>query len=224
MTRRRPGDEQYGRQERPRSADRCGRSLPARQGNSLDDGVRGRRGGRGVARLAVPALPRQGRHCSALRSSGSTRRTGRRRTRCSNARGPRPSRSPRAWSTRRTAYDDPGTLLMRLRMDEPEEFAACAGAGVQGLVPDLADFWRPLSGGGARPRRDPRRTPTSPRRRNGLHACSSHSSTVPGDTFDPERLRTQVRAHVRRYVLPGSAVTSACSVALGATKHAETTR
>ncbi len=42
----------------------------------------------------------------------------------------------------RTAYDDPGTLLMRLRMAEPEEFAACAGAGVQGLVPDLAEFWR----------------------------------------------------------------------------------
>ena len=31
---------------------------------------------------------------------------------------------------------------MKLRMEEPEEFAACAGAGVQGLVPDLADFWR----------------------------------------------------------------------------------
>ena len=42
----------------------------------------------------------------------------------------------------RTAYDEPGPLLMRLRMEEPEEFAACAGAGVQGLVPDLADFWR----------------------------------------------------------------------------------
>ena len=42
----------------------------------------------------------------------------------------------------RTAYDDPGTLLMKLRIDEPEEFAACAGAGVQGLVPDLADFWK----------------------------------------------------------------------------------
>ena len=42
----------------------------------------------------------------------------------------------------RTAYDDPGALLMRLRMEEPEEFVACAGAGVQGLVPDLAEFWR----------------------------------------------------------------------------------
>ena len=42
----------------------------------------------------------------------------------------------------RTAYDDPGALLMRLRMEEPEEFAACAGAGVQGWCP----IW-PSSGG-----------------------------------------------------------------------------
>ncbi|MGV9712125.1 TetR/AcrR family transcriptional regulator [Gordonia sp. NPDC003424] len=43
----------------------------------------------------------------------------------------------------RGAYDDPGALLLRLRTTEPEEFAACAGAGVSGLVPDLALFWRP---------------------------------------------------------------------------------
>src|SRR4029078_13159332 len=36
----------------------------------------------------------------------------------------------------RGAYDDPGALLMKLRTDEPEEFAAWAGGGVQGLVPD----------------------------------------------------------------------------------------
>src|SRR5215213_5033362 len=41
----------------------------------------------------------------------------------------------------RTAYDDPGALLMKLRIEEPDDFAACAGAGVQGLVPDLAAFW-----------------------------------------------------------------------------------
>lgn len=41
----------------------------------------------------------------------------------------------------RTAYDDPGALLMKLRVEEPDEFLACAGAGVRGLVPDLADFW-----------------------------------------------------------------------------------
>ena len=43
----------------------------------------------------------------------------------------------------RRAYDSPGALVMKLRLDEPEEFAACAGAGVQGLIPDLSAFWRP---------------------------------------------------------------------------------
>jgi AcrR family transcriptional regulator len=42
----------------------------------------------------------------------------------------------------RSAYDSPGALVMKLRLEEPEEFAACAGAGVQGLVPDLSAFWR----------------------------------------------------------------------------------
>lgn len=44
----------------------------------------------------------------------------------------------------RGAYDDPGTLLIRLRTEEPDDYAACAGAGVSGLVPDLAAFWRPF--------------------------------------------------------------------------------
>src|SRR6201991_4406412 len=41
----------------------------------------------------------------------------------------------------RTAYDDPGALLMKLRLEEPDELAACAGAVVQGLGADLAEFW-----------------------------------------------------------------------------------
>jgi len=101
----------------------------------------------------------------------------------------------------RSAYDDPGAVLMRLRMDEPEEFAACAGAGVQGLVPDLADFWRPYL--------------TSAQARGEIHADLDLAeasewvarvlislSTVPGDTLDPTD-RAAVRAHVRRYVMPG---------------------
>ena len=64
----------------------------------------------------------------------------------------------------RTAYDDPGTLLMRLRMAEPEEFAACAGAGVQGLVPDLAEFWRRYLVAA----RDSGRDPSRHRHRGGI--------------------------------------------------------
>jgi AcrR family transcriptional regulator len=101
----------------------------------------------------------------------------------------------------RTAYDDPGTLLMKLRMEEPEEFAACAGAGVQGLVPDLADFWT--------------RYLITARERGDIHPETDIAeasewvarvlislATVPGDTLDPSD-EAAVLTHVRRYVMPG---------------------
>ncbi len=101
----------------------------------------------------------------------------------------------------RTAYDDPGALLMKLRIDEPEEFAACAGAGVQALVPDLADFWS--------------RYLIAARDRGEIHADTDIAeasewvarvllslSTVPGETLDPSDADA-VAAHVRRYVMPG---------------------
>ena len=101
----------------------------------------------------------------------------------------------------RTAYDDPGALLMRLRMEEPEEFVACAGAGVQGLVPDLADFWR--------------RYLVAARDHCEIHPDIDIAEasewvarviislvTVPGDILDPSD-PAQVRTHVRRYVMPG---------------------
>ena len=101
----------------------------------------------------------------------------------------------------RGAYDDPGTLLMKLRIDEPEEFAACAGAGVQGLVPDLADFWS--------------RYLIAARDRGEIHARTDIAEasewiarvvlslvTVPGDKLDPSDADA-VAAHMRRYVMPG---------------------
>ncbi|MGZ5396964.1 MAG: TetR/AcrR family transcriptional regulator, partial [Mycobacterium sp.] len=101
----------------------------------------------------------------------------------------------------RTAYDDPGALLMKLRIDEPEEFAACAGAGVQGLVPDLAAFWS--------------RYLLAARERGEIHSDTNIDeaaewvarvlislSTVPGDTLDPSDADTLL-IHVRRYLMPG---------------------
>ena len=101
----------------------------------------------------------------------------------------------------RAAYDDPGALLMKLRVDEPEEFAACAGAGVQGLVPDLAGFWTPYL--------------IAARDAGDIHADTDIAeasewvarvlislATVPGerlDASDPHALLT----HVQRYVMPG---------------------
>ncbi|UUO03053.1 TetR/AcrR family transcriptional regulator [Mycolicibacterium novocastrense] len=101
----------------------------------------------------------------------------------------------------RTAYDDPGTLLMKLRIDEPEEFAACAGAGVQGLVPDLADFWS--------------RYLIAARESDEIHPDTDIAeasewlarvlisfATVPGKTLDPSDGDAVLR-HLRRYVMPG---------------------
>ncbi len=101
----------------------------------------------------------------------------------------------------RSAYDDPGALLMKLRIEEPDEFAACAGAGVQGLVPDLADFWS--------------RYLIAARDSGEIHADIDVAeasewiarvvislATVPGDTLDPSD-DDAVLTHVRRYVTPG---------------------
>ena len=101
----------------------------------------------------------------------------------------------------RNAYDDPGALLMKLRMEEPEEFAACAGAGVQGLVPDLADFWsRYLIA--ARDRGDIHPDTDVAEASEWVARVVLSLATVPGDTLDPgdtDALLTQVR----RYLMPG---------------------
>ena len=101
----------------------------------------------------------------------------------------------------RSAYADPGAILMKLRVEEPEEFTACAGAGVQGLVPDLGDFWS--------------RYLVAARDRGEIHADVDVAeasewvarallslATVPGQQLDPTD-HEAVRRHVRRYVMPG---------------------
>jgi AcrR family transcriptional regulator len=101
----------------------------------------------------------------------------------------------------RTAYDDPGALLMKLRVDEPDEFAACAGAGVLGLVPDLAEFWS--------------RYLIAAQDSGDIHADIDIAeasewvarvllslATVPGETFVVSS-QDAVLTYVRRYVMPG---------------------
>ena len=101
----------------------------------------------------------------------------------------------------RTAYDDPGALLMKLRVEEPDEFAACAGAGVQGLVPDLADFWS--------------RYLVAARDNGEIHPDTDIDdaaewiarvilslATMPGQRLDANNA-DELLAHVRRYVMPG---------------------
>jgi hypothetical protein len=85
-------------------------------------------------------------------------------------------------------------------MEEPEEFAACAGAGVQGLVPDLAAFWRrylvaAVDNGDIHP--DTHVDEAS----EWIARVILSLVTVPSDTLDPSD-PSEVRTHVRRYVMP----------------------
>lgn len=101
----------------------------------------------------------------------------------------------------RSAYDDPGALLMKLRLEEPDEFAACAGAGVQGLVPDLAEFWsRYLLA--ARDRGEIHPSTDIPEASEWVARVLISLATVPGDTLDPADAAALLR-QVRRYVMPG---------------------
>ncbi|MGV0809619.1 TetR/AcrR family transcriptional regulator [Mycolicibacterium setense] len=99
------------------------------------------------------------------------------------------------------AYDDPGAVLMKLRNDEPEEFAACAGAGVQGLVPDLAEFWSRYIVA-ARDRGEIRTDIDIAEASEWIARVVISLATVPGNTLDPND-GDAVLAHVRRYVIPG---------------------
>jgi AcrR family transcriptional regulator len=101
----------------------------------------------------------------------------------------------------RTAYDDPGALLMKLRMEEPDEFAACAGAGVQGLVPDLAAFWSPYlvaarDAGEIHPDVDIAEAS------EWVARVLLSLATMPGEQLDAGDYEA-VLLHVRRYVMPG---------------------
>lgn len=101
----------------------------------------------------------------------------------------------------RRAYDDPGTLLMRLRSAEPDEFTACAGAGVRDLVPDLAAFWHPFvaaaaADGDIHPDTD------LPEASEWVARVMISLGSVPGNHIDPDD-PAAVRRHLRRYVLPG---------------------
>ncbi|HWS33021.1 MAG TPA: hypothetical protein VN408_09795, partial [Actinoplanes sp.] len=100
-----------------------------------------------------------------------------------------------------TAYEDPGAILMKLRMDEPEEFAACAGAGVQGLVPDLAAFWsRYLVH--AKETGEIHANLDVPEAAEWVARALLSLATMPGEHLHPGDYDA-VLTHVRRYVMPG---------------------
>ncbi|MGV0625124.1 TetR/AcrR family transcriptional regulator [Mycolicibacter minnesotensis] len=101
----------------------------------------------------------------------------------------------------RRAYDNPGALLMRLRITEREEFTACTGAGIRGLVPDLAAFWYPfleaaVAAGDIHPDTD------LPEASEWIARVVITLGSVPGNHIDPDD-PASLRRHLRRYVLPG---------------------
>ncbi|MGW0039790.1 TetR/AcrR family transcriptional regulator [Gordonia sp. NPDC003376] len=100
----------------------------------------------------------------------------------------------------RGAYDDPGTLLLRLRTDEPDEYAACADVGVAGLIPDLAAFWRPfvddaITRGEVHPDHDPAETA------EWVARILISLGTMPSATVDADD-PVSVRRQIDRYVMP----------------------
>ncbi|HEX5145308.1 MAG TPA: helix-turn-helix domain-containing protein [Mycobacterium sp.] len=99
----------------------------------------------------------------------------------------------------RSAYDSPGALLMRLRQDEPEEFAACAGAGVQGLVPDLSTFWLPYLA--AAQERGEITVEDLTEAAEWVARALLSVTTVPGNTLDPDD-RDAVIRYLKRYLMP----------------------
>lgn len=101
----------------------------------------------------------------------------------------------------RGAYDDPGALLLRLRTTEPDEFAACAGVGVAGLVPDLAAFWRPyveaaVDRGEVDAGHDVDTT------LEWIARILISLGTVAGATIDPDDPRS-VAVYIHNFVMPG---------------------
>ncbi|NDK88444.1 TetR/AcrR family transcriptional regulator [Gordonia desulfuricans] len=100
----------------------------------------------------------------------------------------------------RGAYDDPGTLLLRLRTDEPDEYAACVDVGVAALIPDLAAFWRPfvdeaITGGELHSGHDPAEVA------EWVARVLISLGTMPSATVDADD-PVSVRRQIDRYVMP----------------------
>lgn len=99
----------------------------------------------------------------------------------------------------RSAYDSPGAVLMKLRQEEPEDFAACAGAGLAGLVPDLAAFWRRYLVAAAD--RGEIEVEDLDEASEWVARMVLSVTTVPGDTLDADD-PLALAAYLRRYLMP----------------------
>lgn len=98
-----------------------------------------------------------------------------------------------------TTSEAPGALVLKLRQEEPEAFAACVGLGVRGLIPEIAEFWEPylqaaIDRGEIHPDTD------CAEAAEWIARITTSLATVPSERFDPENPDSVLR-HARRYIV-----------------------
>ncbi|MGB2920966.1 MAG: TetR/AcrR family transcriptional regulator [Mycobacterium sp.] len=98
-----------------------------------------------------------------------------------------------------TTSEAPGALVLKLRQEEPEAFAACVGLGVRGLIPEIAAFWEPylraaVDNGEIHPDTDCAESA------EWIGRITMSLATVPSEHFDPENPDSVLR-HARRYIV-----------------------
>ncbi|CAA0121658.1 HTH-type transcriptional regulator TtgR [Mycolicibacterium vanbaalenii] len=98
-----------------------------------------------------------------------------------------------------TTSEAPGALVLKLRQEEPEAFAACVGVGVLGLIPEIAAFWEPylraaVDNGEIHPDTDCAESA------EWIARITMSLATVPSEHFDPENPDSVLR-HARRYIV-----------------------
>ncbi len=98
-----------------------------------------------------------------------------------------------------TTSEAPGALVLKLRQEEPEAFAACVGLGVRGLIPEIAAFWEPylraaVDNGEIHPDTDCAESA------EWIARITMSLATVPSEHFDPENPDSVLR-HARRYIV-----------------------
>jgi AcrR family transcriptional regulator len=101
----------------------------------------------------------------------------------------------------RSVSESPGALVMKLRQEEPDDFAACAGAGVLGIVPDVAAFWTPYVVAAAE-RGEIHPETEIAEASEWVARMIINLATVPGDQLNADDPAAVLR-YVRRYLMPG---------------------
>ncbi|MGE0216553.1 TetR/AcrR family transcriptional regulator [Mycolicibacterium sp.] len=99
----------------------------------------------------------------------------------------------------RRESETPGALVLKLRQEEPEAFAACVGLGVRGLIPEIAAFWAPYLQAAAE-RGEIHPDTDCAEAAEWIARIMMSLATVPGEHCDVTD-ETSVLRHARRYLV-----------------------